>query len=229
MSEAGRGRGPAMARRSVAPYNRRRPRKRRAPPMHRLLQPSDYVRMPWKDGGGVTAEIALHPPGASWETFDWRISTAAIAVDARFSSFPGVDRALVLLGGGGVRLHGDGHVVELRAPFEPYAFSGDDRIGCALLDGPVRDFNLMTRRGRTEGRIAVVREAGMRIAPSRFVVCFAAAGASECLLPAHAPLTLAPDHALVIQEENVAAGAPLAINPLSADAVALVATIAYWS
>jgi environmental stress-induced protein Ves len=195
--------------------------------MHRLLQPSDYVRMPWKNGGGVTAEIALHPPGSSWETFDWRVSTAAIAGDAPFSSFPGVDRTLVLLGGAGIRLGGDGHAIELRTPFEPYAFSGDDRIGCTLLDGPVRDFNLMTRRGRTEGRVVVVRDAGMRVPPSRFVVCFAAAGSIECLLPAHAPLTLAADHALVVEEEKSAASAPLAVNPLSGDAVALVALIAY--
>ena len=197
--------------------------------MHRLLQPSDYVRMPWKDGGGVTAEIALHPPGASWETFEWRVSTAAIASDARFSSFPGVDRTLVLLDGAGLRLESDGQAVELRAPFEPYAFSGDDRIACTLLDGPVRDFNLMTRRGRAEGWIAVVRDAGLRIVPARFVVCFAAAGAFECLLPAHAPVTLAADHALVIEDENAAATAPVAINPLSGDAVAVVATIAYPS
>ncbi len=197
--------------------------------MYRLLQPSDYVRMPWKDGGGVTAEIALHPPGASWETFDWRVSTAAIAADCRFSSFPGVDRTLVLLGGGGLRLESDGQAVELRAPFEPYAFSGDDRIACTLLEGPVRDFNLMTRRGRAEGRIAVVRDAGMRVVPTRFVVCFAAAGAIECLLPAHAPLTLAADHSLVFEEESGAANAPVAINPLSGDAVALVVTIGYPS
>ncbi len=197
--------------------------------MHRLLQPSDYVRMPWKDGGGVTAEIALHPPGASWETFDWRVSTAAIAADCRFSSFPAVDRTLVLLAGGGLRLESDGQAVELRAPFEPYAFSGDDRIACTLLEGPVRDFNLMTRRGRAEGRIAVVRDAGMRVVPARFVVCFAAAGAIECLLPAHAPLTLAADHSLVAEEESGAANAPVAINPLSGDAVALVVTIGYPS
>ena len=183
--------------------------------------------MPWKNGGGETTEIALHPPGSSWNAFDWRVSVATIAADGPFSAFPGVERTLVLLGGTGLRLSGDGHAVELRTRFESYAFSGDDRIGCTLLDGPVRDFNLMTRRGRTVGRVVVVREAGMRIAPARFVVCFAAAGASECLLPAHAPLTLAAEQALLVDDEETRAVAPLAINPLSADAVAVVATIAY--
>jgi environmental stress-induced protein Ves len=47
-----------------------------------------------------------------------------------------------------MRLDGDGHAALLAAPFEPYSFSGDDTIDCTLVDGPVRDFNLMLRRGR---------------------------------------------------------------------------------
>jgi environmental stress-induced protein Ves len=116
--------------------------------MHRLLKPADYVRMPWKDGGGQTTQIAVHPSDSTLSTFDWRVSFADVAVDGPFSQFAGVDRILVLLSGAGMLLSGDAHAVELRAPFEPYAFSGDDEISCALVDGPVRDFNLMMRRGR---------------------------------------------------------------------------------
>ena len=193
--------------------------------MHRLLQPADYVRMPWKNGGGQTTEIALHPPDAGCDTFDWRVSVADVAADGPFSRFPGVDRTIVIIAGAGMRLDGDGHAAELRTPFEPYAFSGDDGVTFTLVAGPVRDFNLMLRRGRAHGRVSVVRNAGMRIAPARFVVCYAAAGALECLLPAHAPLTLAIDHAMVVEDDGAAAGAPIAINPLSGDAVALVAAI----
>jgi environmental stress-induced protein Ves len=193
--------------------------------MHRLLQPADYVRMPWKNGGGRTSEIALYPPDATSDAFDWRVSVADVAANGPFSRFPGVDRTIVLIAGAGMRLDGDGHAAELRTPFEPYAFSGDDAIVCTLLAGPVRDFNLMLRRGRARGHVAVVRDEGMRIAPARFVVCYAAAGALECLLPAHSPVTLASDHALTIEDEGAAVGAPIAINPLSGDAVALVAAI----
>ncbi len=193
--------------------------------MHRLLQPADYVRMPWKDGGGRTTEIALQPPHATSDTFDWRVSVADVAANGPFSQFPGVDRTIVLIAGAGMRLDGDGHAAELRTPFEPYAFSGDDGIVCTLLAGPVRDFNLMLRRGRARGHVAVVREMGMRIAPARFLVCYAAVGALECLLPAHSPVTIASDHAMVIEGEGAAANAPIAINPLSGNAVALVAAI----
>ncbi len=193
--------------------------------MHRLIQPADYVRMPWKDGGGNTTEVAAYPPGASLADFDWRVSIADVAVDGAFSRFAGVDRTLVLLSGAGLRLTGSSHAAELRAPYEPYAFNGDDATSCALVDGPVRDFNLMLRRGRVSGRIVVVRDAAARIAPARWRLCYAAAGAVECLVPGHLPLAIAQDHTVVFEDGGEAAGGSIAINPVSAAAVALVAII----
>jgi environmental stress-induced protein Ves len=60
--------------------------------------------MPWKNGGDETTEVAAGPPGASLETFDWRISMAHIAQSGPFSLFPGVDRTLAVLSGVGIRL-----------------------------------------------------------------------------------------------------------------------------
>jgi environmental stress-induced protein Ves len=193
--------------------------------MHRFLQPADYTRMSWRNGGGRTTEIASHPAGAALDAFDWRVSIADVAKDGPFSIFAGIDRTIVLLGGAGMRLSGGGNAVDLRAPYEPYAFSGDDSIGCTLVAGPVRDFNLMLRRGRAHGRLIVVRDAGARIAPARFRVCYAAAGALECLLPGHPPLTIATDHAVVVEDDGGTASAPFALQPLAGDAVALVAAI----
>ena len=193
--------------------------------MHRLLQPADYARMPWKDGGGQTTEIAVHPAGATLADFDWRVSIADITADGPFSGFPGVDRTLVLLSGAGVRLTGTTHTAELRVPYEPYAFSGDDATACALVDGPVRDFNLMLRRGRVRGRIVVVREEAARIEPARWRACHAAAGAVECLVPGHPPVAVAQDCTVVIDDADAATSGVIAVNPVSADAVALVAVI----
>ena len=193
--------------------------------MHRFLQPADYTRMSWRNGGGRTTEIVTHPPDSTLATFDWRVSIAEVTADGPFSRFPGVDRTIVVIAGAGMRLEGDGHAVDLRAPYEPYAFSGDDHIRCALVAGPVRDFNLMLRRGRVQGRLIVVRDAGARIAPARFRVCYAAAGALECLLPGHPPLTIATDHTVVVEDGDGTAGAPFALQPLAGDAVALVAAI----
>jgi uncharacterized protein len=53
----------------------------------------------WKNGGGKTTEIAVWPPGASLDAFDWRISMATVEQDGPFSEFPGIDRTLALLKG----------------------------------------------------------------------------------------------------------------------------------
>ena len=192
--------------------------------MHRILQPADYVRMPWKDGGGLTTQIAAHPAGATLAEFDWRVSIADVVADGVFSRFAGVDRTLVLLAGAGMRLAGASHGAELRALYEPYSFGGDDETRCELVDGPVRDFNLMLRRGRVSGRIVVVRAAAARIAPARWRLCHAAAGAIECLAPGHPPLAIAQDHTAVFDDGDESGGA-IAVNPVSADAVALVTII----
>jgi environmental stress-induced protein Ves len=45
-------------------------------------------RLPWKNGGGSTTEIAIAPPDAGFDDFDWRISLATIAKTARSRAFP---------------------------------------------------------------------------------------------------------------------------------------------
>ncbi|MDP1908248.1 MAG: HutD family protein, partial [Hyphomicrobium sp.] len=42
----------------------------------RILRAKDYRRMPWKNGGGETTEIAISPEGAALDSFDWRVSMA---------------------------------------------------------------------------------------------------------------------------------------------------------
>jgi environmental stress-induced protein Ves len=192
---------------------------------HRVLSPADYRRMPWKNGGGHTHEIAAHPEGAGMAAFAWRVSIAEIAQDGPFSSFPGVDRTLVLLAGNGVRLEGAGTPLDLRAPYEPVTFSGEAQLDCVLTDGPVRDFNLMVRRDAATGQIIVVREGGQAIAPAQAYVCFAAAGVSECLIAGYPPLVVAPEHSLVVLVDPETVPPALHVYPTSAQSVALVAVI----
>jgi uncharacterized protein len=191
---------------------------------HRLLTPADYRRMPWRNGAGRTTEIVSYPSGAALDAFDWRVSVADVVKDGPFSHFAGIDRTIVVIAGSGLRLDGAGHAAVLSSLYEPYAFSGDDAVACTLLDGPVRDFNLMLRRDRSRGSVTVVLGESMRIAPARFRLCYGVAGAHECLLAGHPPFTVATDHALLVEDDD---GAPavVSVNPLTADAVALVATI----
>ena len=190
---------------------------------HRVLSPGDFRRMPWKNGGGLTTEIASYPPRAALDEFAWRVSLADVARNGPFSHFAGIDRILVLIAGAGMRLAGPGATVELRAPFSAHAFPGEDPIQCTLIDGAVRDFNLMLQRGRARGGVTVVQAAGARIAPARFVLCYAVAGACACLAAGHPPLIVAPGHALL--QEDPDASVALAVSPSTPDGVALVASI----
>ena len=99
---------------------------------------------PWRNGGGVTRELLAWPDPADWRL---RISVADIAADGPFSAFPGVQRWFVLLSGEGVVLDFDNHGLALRPGDTPLAFDGAAAPGCRLMDGPVRDLNLMVRGG----------------------------------------------------------------------------------
>ncbi|WP_353844890.1 HutD family protein [Rhizobium sp. CSW-27] len=116
--------------------------------MMQILKAQDYRRMPWKNGGGETAEIAIFPPGAGLDNFDWRISMATVATDGSFSAFPGVDRTLTILSGGGILLETEGEAaIALNRMAPPHAFAADRDSFAVLLDGSVIDLNVMTRRG----------------------------------------------------------------------------------
>lgn len=109
--------------------------------------------MPWKNGGGVTREIAVHPPGAAMDDFAWRISLADVAADGPFSAFPGVDRILTVIEGGGLLLDLAGKVVRLDGDAPPLAFAGETPVSATLGEGPIRDLNLMVRRGHWRGAV----------------------------------------------------------------------------
>lgn len=126
-----------------------------------LLDADDQRVMPWKNGGGITRELAVHPPGAGMndKPFLWRVSIAEVASDGPFSAFPGYERSIMLLAGKGMEL-GIGaappqYVTEVCRPLR---FSGDEATRCRLLDGPVRDFNVMSVRDAIEHRCDVIHD-----------------------------------------------------------------------
>lgn len=146
----------------------------------RLITPSEYRRMPWKNGGGATWEVAIHPPAADWGSFKWRISLAEIARDGDFSSLAGIDRVLVMLAGNGMTLTGAGDgAIEMR-PYDCVAFPGEAHVYSRLLDGPTRDFNVMTRRGVARATVRVVRDEEAVMPTATTHVCHVTSGACSC-------------------------------------------------
>ncbi|WP_319681596.1 HutD family protein [Streptomyces sp. AK02-01A] len=127
--------------------------------------------MPWKNGGGVTREIASWPEDAGsggsggFGGFDWRISLAEVAADGPFSAFPGVDRTLTVVEGAGLDLTVDGGRRLAAERYAPLRFPGDLPADCVLRAGPVVNVNVMCRRGRTTAVIAVVQGSRQLVVP----------------------------------------------------------------
>lgn len=133
----------------------------------RILREANYRRMPWKNGGGETIEIARWPEKASLDDFEWRVSRAKVPTSGSFSEFPGVDRTLAVMEGAGIVLNFAGQPdVTLNRELPPYTFSGDRAIDSRLIDGPIDDLNVMSRRGRV--RHSVVR---MKLSAAAVLQC----------------------------------------------------------
>jgi len=109
-------------------------------------------KIQWRNGGGITYEIARYPAVGE---FDWRISVAEIATSGSFSEFPGIDRIIMLADGTEMILVVDGCRHRLR-PLEPFAFDGDSNTA-AEVTAPTRDLNVMTRRGQVSAELEVLR------------------------------------------------------------------------
>jgi environmental stress-induced protein Ves len=132
----------------------------------KLLRADDYRRMPWKNGGGETVEIAVFPPGAGLDSFEWRVSTATVAADGMFSTFEGIDRTLSVLRGA-LRLAIDGgDPVTLGVEDEPLSFAADLPVFGGPAGAPVIDLNVMTRRGHFDHKVERLRSTPDRIIPA---------------------------------------------------------------
>ncbi|WP_405750345.1 HutD family protein [Streptomyces sp. NBC_00963] len=123
----------------------------------RILRAGERAAAPWKNGGGVTREIAAGPEGAGMDTFAWRVSLADVGADGPFSVFPEVTRVLTVVDGAGMELTADGAPLRADERFVPHRFAGDVATHGRLLDGPVVNFNVMYREALTEALISVVR------------------------------------------------------------------------
>jgi environmental stress-induced protein Ves len=121
-----------------------------------IIRSDDLVPRPWKNGQGVTWEIAIDPPGAGLDDFRWRVSRARIEAEGPFSSFPGCERWITCVEGAGFALHFEDGVKLAVPPFVPVRFAGDRPVLCRLAGGPCTDINVMARRDLVRVAVAVV-------------------------------------------------------------------------
>lgn len=112
-----------------------------------LVQSTDRVQVPWKNGAGITEEIALLADASG--TPIWRISVADLpATPSTFSAFDGFDRIFTIIGEHGVVLDFSGSPVEVN-PLNPYRFADDTAPQCRP-HGHTRALNVMARHHSTD-------------------------------------------------------------------------------
>ncbi|MFM0598368.1 MULTISPECIES: HutD/Ves family protein [Paraburkholderia] len=206
-----------------------------------LIRGADLVAAPWKNGGGVTREVAAVPEQAGLDCFVWRVSIADVAQAGPFSRFAGIDRTLVLLSGAGMLLDEiaepesvlvgeaassgvanstiSANVVKTHAltqPLDIARFAGETPIDARLVDGATRDFNLMVRRGAARGEVEVWRGAMQHALSADVVLLYCAEGAVSVSLGDAAAQPLATGDTLRVN-------APHALHCAVQDAGALLA------
>ena len=144
----------------------------------KVLRAKDYPRMPWKNGGGSTEEIT-RDAGTGLDGFGWRLSIADIAESGGFSMFAGYERVITVLQGEGMTLRVDGQDTRPLLPLDPFAFSGESQVSCRLLDGPIRDFNLIYAPQRYSARLQWLAGEQRFFSSAGTVLVFSVTDASE--------------------------------------------------
>jgi len=127
-----------------------------------VIHLADAQAAPWRNGGGVTHELAAWPAQGEWV---WRMSVAEVGMSGPFSRFDGITRWLAVLQGAGVVLHvrtpsdsvdADACEHRLTAEDAPLCFDGGAATDCQLIAGPTQDFNLMVRQACLPARMVRV-------------------------------------------------------------------------
>ena len=115
---------------------------------HMLTQysPEKFKTIAWKNGLGHTTELAISE-GGTLDSFDWRLSIASVVNDGDFSNFSGYQRNLVLIEGDGLTLdHRNGDLDNLTKLLDVARFDGGCNTHGTLINGGIKDFNIMTRQ-----------------------------------------------------------------------------------
>lgn len=165
------------------------------------LTASQFTRQAWRNAGGFTTQLAIEEDAGGWL---WRLSLAEVDRPGPFSDFTGYDRTLMLVEGHGMELAVEGRSpVQLRDAFRPFSFDGGAGTQCTLLDGPVKDLNLMVDRARARGTLEAVD--GNAFAPRRidgpWNLVYALRGWTRVALP-DLTLSLAPGELLRIDDAS---------------------------
>jgi environmental stress-induced protein Ves len=130
--------------------------------MH-VVRPADWINKDWRNGGGVTSEIAAKRQVGE---IVWRMSTAIVDKNGKYSPFPGLTRISTAIDGAGTTLRDpdNGDRVDI-PPRCPTTLNGSIAWDGILTDGPIRHFNMIFDPCKVCASVAVLQLNG-RAAPS---------------------------------------------------------------
>lgn len=132
------------------------------------LDPTQYVTTPWRNGGGVTVDIAVV---IDKDGDVWRFGRTPIVAPGPFSDYRGFDRAQVLVAGSGLVLKTPDGEIDVRQPFRPVRFAGETPVVSRLEAGPVEVVNLIGNRAKVRIDLRVLDEdRSLRLGPGTHIV-----------------------------------------------------------
>ncbi len=109
-----------------------------------VIGAENYLESPWKNGAGITRQIAVYPTDASLINFDWRISLGLVNAICQFSAFPGYMRQLMLVSEGSVALQlNSKNSILLDAKNKKLEFAGADQVRVTQISAEVLLLNLI--------------------------------------------------------------------------------------
>lgn len=132
------------------------------------LDPAHYATTPWRNGGGVTVDIAVV---TDKDGDVWRFGRTPIVASGPFSDYRGFDRMQVLVAGSGLVLKTPDGEIDVREPFRPVRFAGETPIVSRLESGPVEVVNLIGRRSKVRIAMKVLDEdRALHLGPAMHIV-----------------------------------------------------------
>jgi environmental stress-induced protein Ves len=189
------------------------------------LPPEGFRRTPWKNGGGVTIDIAdAYREGAapgSWEGMIWRFGRTSIVAPGPFSDLTGYERLQLVIAGSGLVLETPAGEIDLRSSFKPVRYDGGTPIVSRLENGPVDVVNLIADRALCEIDLIVATTGQNAVLSAGSHVIYAPENAFTGSCDGK-PVRIEPGHALLIK-------AGIAVSLEAVTGLAVVATIAQRS
>jgi uncharacterized protein len=146
-------------------------------PAVRHIPKASFSKGLWRNGRGVSWDIASDRPFTQDGDFGWRFAVAEIAASGPFSIYGAVDRVFTLIAGKGVDLQfAGGKTLAVHHCFVPHTFACDVPTQCTLRNGSAQALNLFTTREKFRTEVTVIDVDGQVSLPAGATLLFALRG-----------------------------------------------------